>query len=156
VERVVVLGRGGAGKSTFARMLAVASGLTVIELDKAFWSADLEPLPKDVWAQRQALLAAPSRWIMDGDLGPYDDVAPRLRRADTVVVLDLPLWRCAWRAWRRGRERRDFWVWTVRWRRDSRPALLRAVAEHAPEARLVTLRCPAAVRDWLASVPPTR
>jgi hypothetical protein len=86
---------------------------------------------------------------MDGDLGPYDDLAPRLRRADTVVVLDLPLWRCAWRAWRRGPERWDFWAWTLRWRRVSKPALLRAVAEHAPAAELVVLRSPASVRAWL-------
>jgi adenylate kinase family enzyme len=149
VQRVVVVGRGGAGKSTFARELGAASGLPVIELDKEFWNADLEPLRKDVWAQRQARLAASPRWIMDGDLGPYDDLAPRLRRADTVVVLDLPLWRCAWRAWRRGPERRDFWAWTLRWRRVSKPALLRAVAEHAPAAELVVLRSPASVRAWL-------
>ena len=149
VERVVVFGRGGAGKSTFARGLGTATGLPVIVLDQEFWNPDLEPLPKDVWAERQAVLADQPRWIMDGDLGPYDDVAPRLRRADNVVMLDLALWRCAWRAWRRGPERRDFWEWTVRWRRVSRPALLRAVAEFAPTAELVVLRSPASVRDWL-------
>ena len=120
-----------------------------IVLDQEFWNPDLEPLPKDVWAERQAVLADQPRWIVDGDLGPYDDVAPRLRRADNVVMLDLALWRSAWRAWRRGPERRDFWEWTVRWRRVSRPALLRAVAEFAPTAELVVLRSPASVRDWL-------
>jgi hypothetical protein len=34
-------------------------------------------------------LASRSAWIMDGDLGPYDVVEPRLMRAVTVVVLDL-------------------------------------------------------------------
>lgn len=150
MERVVIFGRGGAGKSVLARELGAATGLPVVELDKQFWSAELEPLPPNAWARRQADLAAEPRWIMDGDLGPYDAVEPRLRRADTVVVLDLPLWVCAWRARRRGPERRDFWDWTLRWRRHSRPRLLRAIAERAPQAEVVILRSPRSVRRWLA------
>ena len=149
---MVIMGRGGAGKSVLARDLGLTTGLPVIELDTQFWSDDLRPLPAEDWARRQAVLAARPRWIMDGDLGPYDHVEPRLRRADTVVVLDMPLWLCAWRAWRRGRERRDFWDWTVRWRRDSRPRLLRSVSELAPRAELVILRRPRSVRRWLVSV----
>jgi hypothetical protein len=109
-------------------------------------------LPPEEWARRQAILAAEPRWIMDGDLGPYDAVEPRLRRADTVVVLDLPLWLCAWRAWRRGPQRRDFWDWTLRWRRHSRPGLLRAIDELAPLADIVILRSPRSVRRWLAAM----
>lgn len=62
---------------------------------------------------------------MDGDLGPHDVLRPRLGRADTVVVLDLSFARCAWRAWRRGSERADFWRWLFTWRYRSRPAVLR-------------------------------
>ena len=151
MERVVIFGRGGAGKSVLARELGAATGLPVVELDKEFWSADLEPLPPEDWARRQASLAARPRWIMDGDLGPYDAVEPRLRRADAVVVLDLPLWLCAWRARRRGPERRDFWDWTLRWRSHSRPALLRAISEHAPQADVVILRNRRSVRRWLST-----
>jgi adenylate kinase family enzyme len=53
VKRVVVLGRGGAGKSTVAVQLGMLTGLPVMELDKHFWSSDLSPLyllrkPSDV------------------------------------------------------------------------------------------------------------
>jgi adenylate kinase family enzyme len=153
VERVVVFGRGGAGKSALARELGTATGLPVVELDKEFWSVDLEPLAPEEWARRQAILAAQPRWIMDGDLGLYDVVEPRLRRADTVVVLDLPLWLCAWRARRRGPARRDFWEWTIRWPRHSRPSLLRAISELAPRADVVILRTRRSVRRWLAALP---
>ena len=30
-----------------------------------------------------------------------------------MIILDLPLVRCAWRAVRRGPEGRDFWIWTI-------------------------------------------
>lgn len=149
VNRVVIVGRGGAGKSTLARRLAVKAQLPLLQLDKEFWNDELEALPREQWTQRQHALAGSDQWIMDGDLGPYDAVEPRLRRADTVIVLDLSLSRCAWRALRRGRERRDFWRWTIRWRRDSRPHLLAAIAAHASHANLITLRTPAEVEAWL-------
>jgi len=56
-RRVVVLGRGGAGKSTTANHLGQLTGLPVIELDKHSWSADLVPLGKDAWADLQDVAA---------------------------------------------------------------------------------------------------
>lgn len=110
MERVVILGRGGAGKSVAAREFGELLHLPVIELDKMFWSADLSPTTPERWAALQAELATAEHWIMDGDLGPYDVLITRLARADTVVILDYGLVRCVWRAARRSRERWDFWL----------------------------------------------
>ena len=148
MDRIVVLGRGGAGKSVLARDLGRAAALPVVELDKEFWNPQLEPMALDLWRARQRTLADGARWIMDGDLGPYDDPQPRLARADTVVVLDMPLWLCGWRALRCGRRRRDFWSWVLRWRRQSRPQLMAAIATHAPDADVVVLRRRKAVDRW--------
>lgn len=150
MQRVVVLGRGAAGKSVLARELGRMADLPVVELDKDFWNADLEPMPLDLWRERQQTLVEEPRWIMDGDLGPYDDPASRLRRADTVIVLDMPLWLCAWRATRRGPERREFWRWVLRWRRESRSDLMAAIAEHAPDAHVIVLQGRRAVQRWLS------
>jgi len=104
---VVVLGRGAAGKTTLSVQLGRVTGIPVLELDAYFWSADLVPLARDRWVAVQGTLAAADDWIMDGDLGPYDVLAPRLARADTVVLLDFALLRCLWNAARRSRERAD-------------------------------------------------
>ena len=152
VQRVVVLGRGGAGKSTAAVRLGQLTGLPVIELDKHFWSSDLRPSSQPDWARITSDLAARPDWVMDGDLGPYDVLAPRLRRADTVLVLDYGLLRCGWRALRRSRERADFWRWVLTWRRRSRPVLLRAIAEHAPTASCHVVKSPKELAAWFASV----
>lgn len=149
MNRVVILGRGGAGKSTLARRLGARTGLPVIELDTEFWPADLEPRPPDDWARHQADLAARDRWIMDGDLGPHDVLEPRLRRADTVVILNLPLWLCATRALRRGARRLDFWSWTINWRRRDLPRIRAALDAHASKARIVVLDDRRAVSEWL-------
>lgn len=74
------------------------------------------------------------RWIMDGDLGPYDIVEVRLRSADTVIFLDFSFVRCAWRPIRRFPERADFWRWLFACRRRSRPLLFKAVAAYAANA----------------------
>lgn len=150
VQRVVILGRGGSGKSTVARRLGEVTGLPVVELDTVFWDADLRPTPPEAWAAQQEQLAAGDRWILDGDLGARDVLDVRLARADTVVVLDLPVWRCAWRAWRRSPERADFWWWLVTWRWRSRPALMAAVHRSAPVAQIHVLRSQAAIDAFVA------
>jgi len=124
----------------------------VIELDKHFWSSDLRPSSQPDWARTTSDLAARPHWVMDGDLGPYDVLAPRLRRADTVLVLDYGLIRCVWHALRRSRERADFWRWVLTWRRRSRPVQLRAIAEHASTASCHVARNPQELAAWFASL----
>ena len=149
MKRVVILGAGASGKSTFAKRLSEATGLPLTELDKIFWRSGLVPTPPAEWASIQQALVEKHEWIMDGDLGPYDAVEIRLRAADTVIFLDISLVRCAWRALRRSRERLDFWLWLLRYRRHSRPLLMAAIAEHAPNAKLHILGTPEATAQFL-------
>ena len=152
MKRVVILGRGAAGKSTLARHLGELTKLPVIELDKLFWQPGLVTIGRDQWIAVQQKLARQERWIMDGDLGPYDAVEVRLQAADTIIFLDFSLVRCAWRALRRSRERADFWRWLLAYRRKSRPILMDAIARHAPNAKLHVLRGSKEVRRFLADV----
>lgn len=152
MRRVIVLGRGGAGKSMFALRLGKLTGLPVTELDQLFWSADLRPMSRDLWENVQRELAASGTWILDGDLGPYDSLPPRVARADTVVIFDFSALRCAWRVVRRSRERADFWWWLFTWRRRSRPRVLAVVDRWAPGADVHVLRSPHDVDRFLTSV----
>jgi GTPase SAR1 family protein len=152
MKRVVILGPGASGKSTLAVRLGQITGLPVTELDKVFWRPDLTTTPLDQWEKTQRLLIDKGEWIMDGDLGPYDAVEVRLRAADTIIFLDYPLIRCVWRALRRSPERLDFWLWLLCYRKRSRPSLMRAIAEHAPTAKLYVLRTPLSLRQFLANI----
>jgi adenylate kinase family enzyme len=140
VRRIVVLGRGAAGKSSFARAVHQATGIRYVELDEIFWTADLRPPGTGEWRRLQVDLTAADSWILDGDLGPYDAPETRLARADAVVLFDLNLAVCAWRAFRRSRERFDFWQWLVTWRRHYRPEAMRVIAASAPDAQLFVIR----------------
>jgi adenylate kinase family enzyme len=149
MKRVVILGRGASGKSTLAKRLGEITGLPVVELDTFFWRQGLVAMPPDQWRSTQELLVAKDEWIMDGDLGPYDVVETRLRAADTILFLDFSLARCAWRALRRSPERADFWWWVLQYRRRSRPALLKAIANYAPHAELRVFRNPEALNRFI-------
>jgi adenylate kinase family enzyme len=150
MKRVVILGRGASGKSTLARHLGDITQLPVIELDKVFWQPGFAATPRDQWVIVQEKLVAEDRWIMDGDLGPYDAVEVRLQAADTVLFLDFSFLCCARRAIRRSRERIDFWWWIMAYRWKSRPALLKAIADYAPNAKLQVFRDSEALNRFVA------
>lgn len=153
MQRIAILGRGGAGKSTLARRLGERLDLPVVELDGLFWRPDLTPTPPEEWAQVQRRVLAAERWIVDGDLGPFDSALPeRLARAELILVLDFPLWRCAWRALRRARENTAFWRWVLGYRRRSLPVILAAAAEAGAAERLRLVRDPRSLERLLAQV----
>jgi len=152
MKRVVILGRGASGKSTLAARLGEITGLPVMELDRIFWRTGLVATPRDQWTAVQEKLVAEERWIMDGDLGPYDVVEARLRAADTIILLDFSLVRCAWRSIRRSRERADFWWWLVTYRRQSVPMPMEAIWKYAVNAELQVFRNPGDINQFVAKV----
>lgn len=110
MRKVLVIGSGGAGKSTFARRLAEQTGLPLIHLDALYWKPGWVETPKSEWARMVEQLLAGDRWIMDGNYG--GTLERRLAACDTVVFLDLPRWICisrvaARRVRFRGRPRPD-------------------------------------------------
>jgi adenylate kinase family enzyme len=153
VRRVVILGRGGAGKSVLARQLGNVTGLPVIELDSLFWQRGLTAADPAEWAERQRELVRREAWILDGDLGPYDRALDvRLRAADTIIVLDFTFLRCAWRTIRRGRERAGYWRWVWAYRRQSLPRIMRVIGQDASHARVCVLRSPGMARCLVADL----
>ena len=100
----------------------------------------------------QQRLVEQQNWIIDGDVGDYDAVEVRLPAADTIILLDFALLRCAWRVLRRGRERSDFWQWLITYRRRSLPMLMQAIRKFAPQAELHLIRNPKQLRRFLAGV----
>jgi len=94
MERVVIIGCGGAGKSTLARQLGEITTLPVVHLDKLFWKpgwveSSKEEIDKKILAQMHQ-----PRWIMDGN---YNRTIPqRMKYCDTVIYLDFSRFACLW------------------------------------------------------------
>jgi len=67
MQRIAVVGSGGAGKSTFATELGRRLGLPVIHLDEHYWQPGWVATPAEQWQDRQRGLVAYDCWIVDGN-----------------------------------------------------------------------------------------
>ena len=111
MKRCLVIGSGGAGKSTLAREMARRTGLPLIHLDQHYWRPGWVPAPPDAWRTRVEELIQRPTWIMDGNYG--STLEPRLAAADTVVFLDTPRLVCIGRVLRRWWRHRGRARWTA-------------------------------------------
>jgi adenylate kinase family enzyme len=162
MQRVAIVGSGGAGKTTLAIELGRRTGLPVIHLDRLHWQPGWVETPRDVWRVVQSRALEGDQWIVDGNYGGTFEI--RFERADTIIVLSPSRWRCIGRALRRsmanrGRaiqaegcpERLDLhflkWVW--RYPVDSRPSLDAAISPYRSSREVVELRSTAQVSRFL-------
>jgi adenylate kinase family enzyme len=109
MKKVIVIGSGGAGKSTFSRLLGEKTSLPVIHLDKLFWHPNWTRTPEDEWIEIVRREIARDEWIMDGNFGGTREM--RLQACDTVIFLDMPRWLCIYRILKR----------TLFYRKETRP-----------------------------------
>ncbi|MEL7122101.1 MAG: adenylate kinase, partial [Bacteroidota bacterium] len=95
MKRIMIIGCGGAGKSTLARQLHEKTGLPLIHLDKHYWLPNWVESDKKAWKQKVQQFAHEEDWIIDGNYGGTMDI--RLERATTVIFLDRSRWLCLYR-----------------------------------------------------------
>jgi adenylate kinase family enzyme len=99
VNRIMVIGCCGSGKSTFSRKLQALTQLDLFHLDQYYWKPHWVETPKTEWAEIVQNLANKPAWIIDGTYGGTMDI--RLKLADTIIYFDYPTWKCLWRVLKR-------------------------------------------------------
>jgi adenylate kinase family enzyme len=97
MQRVVVIGNSGGGKSAIARALARRFDLPWVDVDALLWGPGWTLAPADVYETEHGRLIAGARWVLDG-LGRPESIPDRLARASDVVLVDMPLWMHYWLA----------------------------------------------------------
>jgi adenylate kinase family enzyme len=92
MNRILVIGCCGSGKSTFAQKLAAHTGLPLVYLDQLFWKPGwVESSQEEFDAALGSALKAP-QWIIDGN---YSRTLPwRLEACDQVFYFQLPRFQC--------------------------------------------------------------
>jgi adenylate kinase family enzyme len=163
MQRVLVIGSPGAGKSTLAHKLADRTGLPLFHLDQMHWLPGWIERDRDEGRAELAGVLAGERWIIDGNYG--SSLPMRLERADIVVWLDYPTSLClkrVFRRWRqfRGRTRPDmtegctenlnleFVLYVLNFRRTWRQR--NAAALGGFDGEIARFANPAAAEAWLA------
>lgn len=177
INRIIVVGNSGSGKTTVALAIASALGLPYLEMDSVRHRDGWDSVEGDEFSGIVSRFAQQDRWVIDGNytsLGTRDVLWPR---ADTIVWLDLPRWRImprvVLRTLRRIVTREVLWdgprepwtnlysldpyrnivVWAWTRYRHVREKFELAIEEGAwDQATLFRLRTPAEVRAFLAEL----
>lgn len=88
MQKILVIGSPGAGKSTFARKLRDRTGLPLYYLDLLYHNPDRTTVSREIFDRKLLDILRQDRWILDGNY--QRTIAMRLQYCDTVFLLDYP------------------------------------------------------------------
>ncbi len=164
MKKILVIGSGGAGKSTFAKRLGALTGIEVFHLDKLHWRAGWVEPPKVEWQKTVETLLKQSEWIMDGNFGGTMEL--RLAVCDMAIFLDLPRTVCLYRILKRWlkyrntnrpdmtagcNEKIDFeflkWIWD--YPKKNKPTVEEKLKRFENEKTIIRLKSKKEVEDFL-------
>ncbi len=110
MNKVIVIGCPGSGKTTFAEKLNKCTGLPLYYLDAIWHKPDKTHIPREEFDERIADIFSKPKWIIDGNY--KRTIEMRLQHCDTVFLFDLPTEVCIKGATDRiGKDRYDL-PWT--------------------------------------------
>lgn len=150
MEKVIIIGCPGAGKSTFARKLKEKTGLPLFYLDMIWHKPDGTNISRDEFDGKIKEIMKKKQWILDGNY--IRTLEMRLKECDTVFLLDYPLELCLEGASSRiGKERPDMpWIeseldlefrqFIVDFPRDSLPKIYELLKKYEKEKELHIFR----------------
>jgi adenylate kinase family enzyme len=89
LQRIVIIGVSGSGKTTFARQLALQLGCPHIEMDAVHWLPDWLEMPTDQFRDQIAAALSGDYWVIDGNYSKVRDIV--WSKADAIIWLDYSL-----------------------------------------------------------------
>jgi len=112
MQRIIIIGCPGSGKSRLSRALHNKTGIPLYHLDMMYWNSDKTTVEKSVFLERLSAVLKKDGWIIDGNYGSTMEL--RMAACDTVIFLDYPLDVCLdGIKERRGKSRSDMpWIET--------------------------------------------
>jgi adenylate kinase family enzyme len=163
MRKILVIGPGGAGKSTLASQLGKLLNIEVLHLDKFYWHPGWIERPRSEWLKTVEELLSRESWIMDGNYSGTLEI--RLQACDTVIFLDMARTLCLWRVLKRAMMYRnhsrpdmadgckeklslEFMLWIWNYSRRTRPKVVRML-ESIPEKKVIWLQTQTDINGFL-------
>jgi len=88
MQKIIIIGCPGSGKSTFARGLHLSTGLPIHHMDLIFWRNDKSSITSEELKSALDQIMQNEHWIIDGNY--ISTLTNRLEHCDTVFFLDYP------------------------------------------------------------------
>jgi adenylate kinase family enzyme len=87
MEKVVIIGSSGAGKTMLAKKLGRMLGMKVFHMDRFFWKRDWKKKDNDTRIDILQRVVMERQWIIEGSYFGTSEL--RLNEADTIIFLDI-------------------------------------------------------------------
>lgn len=152
MRKIIIIGSGGAGKSTFARKLSTVIGIQVYHLDALYWKPGWEQTERDEWKHTIENIIRNESWIMDGNFGGTMEM--RAHASDTIIFLDYSTTRCLYGIFKRrimyhGKVRPDmnegcpekldweFVKWVAEYKRKKAPGIIEMLMNYREQGKKI-------------------
>lgn len=163
-----MIGNAGGGKSTMCNVLCAVHELPYHAIDHIQWKPGWHQTPEDEYNRAHDSLISSDRWLLDG-YGSWDSVLRRMDAADTIIVVDHPIWIHYW--WATKRQIKSFFVghvdgpsgcpmWPVTLRlykmmwwlhKVQRPSLLEEAESRSIDKRYIHISSPSALERFVSN-----
>ena len=164
MNKIIVIGCPGSGKTTFAKRLAEITALPLYHLDAIWHKPDRTHISREEFDERIGEVLSTEKWIIDGNY--RRTVEMRLRHADTAILFDLPTEVCLGGALARLGRKRDDIPWTEseldpqfraeieRFRTDTLPTIYTLLDEYKDRVNVIIFKSREEADELLLGIQP--
>ncbi len=162
----MIIGSGGAGKSTLAKELGALLHIPVHHLDAYYWQPGWNPISREDNIRIQQTIFKSESWIIDGNYGSTMD--DRMKACDTIIFLNYSTIRCLYGITRRriqyrGKTRPDmgegcpekldlqFIHWVANYKRKNTPAIKTKLGL-LKDKNIIELKSPKQTRRFVKNI----
>ncbi len=92
LNKVLIIGSPGSGKSFYSQKISEITGLPIYHIDNLYWNSDKTHISYEELIVKINEVIVNEKWILDGNF--LDTLEQRLKFADTVFYLDFRTEQC--------------------------------------------------------------